>query len=382
VFGGQEEGVLTPGMDRRDSFCGLISICEVLREVGYGYTVGSQPIGFPDDEKLAKDFADFAAVCRVVAGIRSARIGQVGARPDPFWTCRYDERSLQRLGATVVTLDLSEIVARVQELDDGDEGVGKILDEIDAMADRGSAPDTAVRTMAKFELALREFIDERELDALAVQCWSSLQRNLGICACTSMARLGETGAPCACEADVVGALSMYALQLAADGPAALADWNNLHPNDPEVVNLWHCGVYPPSLLGERPVIRPNDILARTESPDRVVGTLQAKMAPGPVTVARIAEVEAGTYGIVLSEGEVVDADGATFGAYGWTRVPGLPELYREVILQHFPHHAAFTKGHVGNVLYEATTKYLGFKPYFHGQRVYGEVEMTAPFGRG
>lgn len=381
VFGGQEEGILTPDMERRDSFCGLISICEVLREAGCKYTVASKPVGYPEDEVIQKDLADFAGVCRVVAGLRSARIGQVGARPDPFWTCRFDERSLQRLGVTVVTLDLSEAIARVRELGDYDEDVEQVVEEIEAMAHRGRASDETLRTMAKFEVALREFVEERKLDALAIQCWTSLQRNLGICSCTAMARLGEIGIPCACEADVVGALSMYALQLAADGPAALADWNNLHPEEPEVVNLWHCGVYPTTFLGERPTVERNENLMKVLPAEQVVGTLQGRMQAGPLTMARITEVGNGHHGIVLCEGEVVDVAGTTYGAYGWTRVPGLQELYRNVILEHFPHHVAFTRGSVGNVLYEATSKYLGFKPFFHGQRTYGEYETTLPFAR-
>ena len=58
----------------------------------------------------------FASVCRVVNGIRNARYGQVGARPDAFWTCRYNEKALQELGVTVVTLDLSEVLAAVRRM--------------------------------------------------------------------------------------------------------------------------------------------------------------------------------------------------------------------------------------------------------------------------
>ncbi len=67
------------------------------------YSVPERPICFPTDECSRATLDWFIAVCRVVGGIRKARYGQVGARPDAFWTCRYNEKALQRLGATVVS---------------------------------------------------------------------------------------------------------------------------------------------------------------------------------------------------------------------------------------------------------------------------------------
>ncbi len=380
AFGGQEIGVLSPEMERRDSFCGLISICETLREVGFEYSLPRNPICYPEDHDFRKDLGEFVAVCRVVSGVRNARIGQVGTRPDAFWTCRFSEKALQGIGVTVVTRDLSELIARVQKMEDEDPRVKETVEDIGKMADRSNATNEQITKIAKLEIALKEYIEERKLDALAIQCWTSLQENLGISACTAMARLGENGIPCACEADVPGALSMYMLRLAADQPAALADWNNLHPDDPEVVNLWHCGVNPPSFAKDRPIIKVHDILASGTIPgEQTVGTLQAKMKNGPVTLARVAEGKGGEFKIYLGEGEVIDIPGTTYGAYGWSRVPGLKEIYPNVILRHFPHHVAFAQKHVGNILYEATGKYLGFAPYYYGQRQYGEFEPARPF---
>jgi L-fucose isomerase-like protein len=379
AFGGQEEGVLTPRMERRDSFCGLISICDVLRQIGARYSVPREPIGYPEDPGFRKDLADFAAVCRVVSGLRRARIGQVGARPDPFWTCRYDEKALERAGVSVTVMDLSEAIERAQKIADGDARVRAVLEAMARDLDRGHANETVLVKMAKFEVVLREFIAERRLDALAIQCWTSLQRNFGVCSCTGMARLGDDGVPSACEADVVGALSMLALQLASGGAAALADWNNLHPEDAEVVNLWHCGVFPPSFAAERPAIKANDNMIKLMPFEISIGTLQARMQAGPVTLTRLAQCDDGGLKAVIAEGEVVDVDGTTYGAYGWTRVPGLPELYRDVVLEHFPHHVALTRGRVGNVIYEALGKYLGVRPFHHNQRSPGAYAPGRPF---
>ena len=113
IVGCQEEEVLTPTTERRDSFCGLLSIGEALRQLGLAYSVPEVPICFPTDESFRGTVERFAAVCRVVGGIRKARYAHIGARPDAFWTCRYSEKALQELGPTIVSVDLSEIFAAV-----------------------------------------------------------------------------------------------------------------------------------------------------------------------------------------------------------------------------------------------------------------------------
>jgi hypothetical protein len=92
IFGCQEDEALTLTTARRDSFCGLLSIGEALRQIGAKYTVGQRPICFPTDASFAAELDQFVRVCRVVDGIRNARYGQIGARPEAFWTCRFDEK--------------------------------------------------------------------------------------------------------------------------------------------------------------------------------------------------------------------------------------------------------------------------------------------------
>src|SRR5580704_1681174 len=135
IFGCQEEETLTMKTPRRDSFCGLLSIGESLRQVGAKYSVAGTPIGFPTDEAFKADLDWFVRVCRVVNGVRTARYGQIGARPEAFWTCRFDEKQLQRLGPTTVVLDLSEVFAACTKMADDDPDVIAIAKSIAGYAD-------------------------------------------------------------------------------------------------------------------------------------------------------------------------------------------------------------------------------------------------------
>ncbi len=56
----------------------------------------------------------------MVRGLRSARLGAIGARPAAFKTVRYSEKLLERSGISVETIDLSEIFGRAAKLQTND----------------------------------------------------------------------------------------------------------------------------------------------------------------------------------------------------------------------------------------------------------------------
>jgi len=240
-------------------------------------------------------------------------------------------------------------------------------------------PEQRLEQIAKFEHAVDRFVEEANLDGLAIQCWTSVQDNLEICTCATMGRLGDRGIPCACEVDVLGTLTMHSLMLAAESPAALADWNNLHHKDPDLVNLWHCGVFPASFAGTQPKMGPQTILATVRDPELCMGVVEFEMKSGPLTVGRVTQDADGRWKSVMAEGKVERTDAKTFGAYGWTRIKGLQGLYRDVLMRHFPHHAGITKAHVGNILWEAWGNYLGFDVYTADRTAPGQYDPSLPF---
>ena len=378
IVGCQEEEVLTMSTERRDSFCGLLSIGEALRQMGMKYSVPEVPVCFPTDVRFRETLERFAAVCRVVGGIRRARYGQIGARPDAFWTCRYNEKALQELGVTVVSLDLSEVFADVARMRTSPSVKEKIAD-IKENLDTSGVDDAFLVKIAKFERVLEKFIEDRKLDALAVQCWTSIQQNLGICACSTMARFDDRGIPSACEADVMGTLSMHALQLASGGPSCLADWNNLHNEDEELANCWHCGVFPPSWSkAGKAKFGYQRIIANDVGKENAYGVVEFVMKDGPVTLCRATQDNAGAFKVMLAEGAVEPNLAETFGSYGWVRVSDLQRLYKNVLLRHFPHHVAMNRAHVGNVLWEAFGNYLAFGVYT-AERTTGNWDPDMPF---
>ena len=233
---------------RRDSWCGKISVCNNFYQYGIKYTLTKAHVIHPSNPSFEADLLDFVAVCRVVKGLRKVRIGAVGARPGGFNTVRYSEKILQRHGISVTTVDLSEILGHANKLTKDDKDVKTHLDKILAYTPIGDTPDEAMIQIAKLDVVLNQFMQANALDATAIQCWTSLQKNYGCNVCTSMSIMSENMLPSACEVDVTGTLTMYAMQLASGSPSALVDWNNNYADDENKCVLFHCGNWAKSFL--------------------------------------------------------------------------------------------------------------------------------------
>jgi len=126
--------------NRRDSFCGKISVCNNLRQAGIPYTLTSSHTVSVTSAEFKKDLGDFASVCRIVKGLTNARFGAIGARTSAFNTVRYSEKILELSGISVETIDLSEILGRVALLADNDRGVKRKLNSIEKYVPTKSVP--------------------------------------------------------------------------------------------------------------------------------------------------------------------------------------------------------------------------------------------------
>ncbi|MEP7380622.1 MAG: fucose isomerase, partial [Gemmatimonadota bacterium] len=218
---------------RRDAFCGKMSVCNVLSQYGIKYSLTSLHTQRPESPSFRHDLRQFAAVCRVVGGLRGARIGAIGARPAAFKTVRYSEKILEGTGISVEPIDLSEILGRIARLKDRDPAVQQKLEAMKAYVETSDVPDVALIKMAKLGLVMDRWMQEADVTISAVQCWTSMEEYFGVVPCTVMSMLSNANLPSACEVDVMGTISMQALTLASGTPAALLDWNNNYGDDPD-----------------------------------------------------------------------------------------------------------------------------------------------------
>ena len=106
--------------NRRDAYCGKISVCNNLYQYGIKYSLTKSHVLNLSNNEFDNELDKFISVCKVVKGMRRVRIGAVGARPQAFNTVRYSEKILERQGISVTTIDLSEILGKAKELNDDD----------------------------------------------------------------------------------------------------------------------------------------------------------------------------------------------------------------------------------------------------------------------
>ncbi len=246
-----------------------------------------------------------------------------------------------------------------------DARVKQRVEQIRAYAESSAAPVDSLAKMAKFAIVVDDWMESLGLTATAVQCWSSMQKNYGVNVCTVMSMMSEQMLPSACEVDIAGVVSMYALQLASGRPSALVDWNNNYGDDPDKCVFFHCGNWAKDFL---PDIRIGTapILGTMLGEENTVGALEGRTPAGPMSYGRVSTDDAaGKIRVYLGDGQFTNDPLDTFGTRAVVQVPRLQELMQYICLNGFEHHAAMNASHCAAPAAEALGKYLGWDVYLH-----------------
>ena len=351
---------------RRDAFCGKISVCNNLYQYGIPFTDTTLHTYSIYSDLLAKDINRFAGICRVVNGLRHCRIGQIGTRPSGFQTVRASEKLLQRSGITVIPVDLSEILFAARKIEDSDADFQKKVADIRGYASVPKDYEDKLLLQAKFGVAVERWIAANDIDAVALQCWDSLEQNYGCAACITMSMLGDKLIPSACETDIAGAVSMYALTLASGRASALADWNNNFAEDRNKCVCTHCGNFPKSFVKNDLKLGPLGVLGRTLGKVHTFGAVYGKVTQGDFTYFRISTDDPrGCIKAYLGTGEITDEPYGMDGCIAVTKVPNLQKLMKHICKNGFEHHVALVRTDVKGILDEAIGNYLGWELYVH-----------------
>lgn len=351
---------------RRDAFCGKISVCNNLYQYGIPFTDTTLHTYSIYSPLLAEDLKKFAGVCRVVNGLKHCRIGQIGTRPLGFNTCRASEKLLQMSGITVVPVDLSEIIFAAEKVAEDDP---KLVEKMNKLCCYAAIPENykdKVIKIGRLAVAVEDWIVKEKVDAVAMQCWDSLELNYGCASCSVMSMLSENLIPAACETDIAGAVSMLALTLASEEPSALADWNNNFAEDRNKCVCTHCGNFAKSFIKNDIKLAPLGVLGRTLGKVHTFGAVNGKVTEGDFTFFRISTDDPKGYiKSYLGEGRITNEPYDMDGCIAVTEVDNLQGLMKHICKNGFEHHVALVRGHVADIVNEAVDNYLGWKNYRH-----------------
>ena len=345
---------------RRDAYCGKFSVTDVFTQYGVPFTVLKPHVVHPLSPAFQSNLKDFAAVCRVVNGMRRFNLGCIGARTTAFKTVRFDEIALQKYGINVESFDLSELFEKVRAKGDGDEKVADKLNRLKNYTDFSRVPTENALTLAKISVVLDEYIDEYHLDALALRCWNEMETYLRVCPCVLLSELNDRGIVASCEIDVCSAVTMRAMQLASEAPTAVLDWNNNYGDDEDKVVLFHCGPVAQGLMAATGTVSEHKMFAKND-PGSGWGCNEGRIAAFPMTFSNC-QTKDGKIVVYASEGRFTDdpIEEGYFGCGGVAQIPDLQNKLIKLARGGFKHHTSVGKGHMKEVLTEAFTTYLGY----------------------
>jgi L-fucose isomerase-like protein len=351
---------------RRDAFCGKLSVCNNLYQYGIKFTDTIYHTYSLDSKEFTLDLLKFAGICRVVKGMQGLRVGSIGTRPIGFQTMRMSEKLLQKYGITVVPVDMSEIIAAANKIDENDSAVIQKVKDIQNYGSCSAVKKEKIAKQARFGLAVENWINENNIDISALQCWESIEKNYGCAACVTMSMMGEKLMPSACEVDVAGVISMYALTLAAQTPSALLDWNNNFAEDRNKVVCTHCSNYPKSFFQSNIEIGSLDVLGTVLGSEDTFGAVKGKVSAGKITYFRISTDDTkGQIKSYLGEGKITDDPYGMDGGIAVCEINDLQKLMKYMCKNGYEHHVAMVRGNVSEILEEAIGNYLGWELYTH-----------------
>lgn len=311
--------------------------------------------GNPDDAWFLERFLPTLAALRGLRAVSGARILAIGGTAPAF----YGLEERPRLPAvTVDDLPLAELFERVAAVPEQEAAAAA---EAWAARETLETPRAQLLSAARIERALTGLAREGDYQALAVRCWPELPDACGAMACAAVGRLGDARMPAACEGDVMGALSMLALQGVSGAPGILMDLSDLDRSD-DTLQLWHCGNAPLGWARGRGGTRLTTHFNRRET--GVVRDMTLR--EGPATILRLLD---GGRRAMIAGGRFLGGEKRGFdGVRGWLgdlhwngRRVDVKGFVSEMLDRRLPHHLALGDGeHVSAV--RTLCGWLGAEP--------------------
>ncbi|OUM94204.1 MAG: hypothetical protein A9Z00_00870 [Thermobacillus sp. ZCTH02-B1] len=331
------------GRLRLNSLTGGNSTCNALRMMGRKYDF---ILGNPDEPRVGRRLRVKLRAAETVRKLRGLTVGVVGDHPPGFFFSGADELELRnRFGIRLHRLDLYRLFRESRDVPEE-----RYLPLIAAAASGVTGLDAGAETTvryAQFAAALKDHVARLGIRATAIRCWPDFFTELGAAACSTLSLFTEEGVVSSCEADILGAVTMYIQrELSGGSPPYLGDL--VHVDEAEnSVTFWHCGAGAWSLAnpatGARAGVHPN----------RKLGfTLEFGLKPGPVTIARLGKTNAG-YRMLIMKGEVLDRPQAFFGTSGEVRLSGnVSEIVHALMKEGFEPHYSLVYADIAEELME------------------------------
>ena len=348
---------------RRDALCGKLAMCNVLRQLNIKYSLTKKFTVSPLSADFDEDLDQFAAICRVVRGMKAFNIGAIGARTTAFKTVRVDEIALANKSINVEDIDLSAVFARVDALSNDDIKVINKINKMNEISDFSKYNEEKIINISKLAVVIDDLIEEYNLHAVSIRCWDELQKKYKIAPCVILSELNERGITASCELDVANSIMMKALNHAANFPVMLLDVNNNYNDCDDKCILFHCGCVPASLQTKpKGTIEEHLMFKKSYGEGSGVGLNVGKIQKNKVTIGSV-KTENGKVCSFVFDGNLTDdpIESSFFGCGVVLEKDKINDVLRYMARNGYRHHVAVTKGQYADAVQEAFDIYLGYQ---------------------
>ena len=315
------------GMRPTDSQCGLFGVSRQMQR--YHIPFSHLPCCEVESDEFKEGFESFVRVACMVKNFKGMRIGQVGARPTPFYSVIWNEGELmEKFGIRIVAINFAMIEQRMKAAPElyADEikEYEKYFTEKFELDDLTPKYVTPLATMTAM---YKHLFEEFNLDVLSAECWTATPIMFdGLAPCAVYALLNEMGYMVSCESDIHSAMTMVLLKSATlgEGKPLFGEFTVRHPENKNAELLWHCGPFSVSEKAEGTKAR------------LVNQRVWLRARDGQYTVARI-DQESGNY-MVLPLVCNSTTGPQTHGSYFWGEFDDLQKVEDRLLDGPYIHH--------------------------------------------
>ena len=321
------------GMRPTDSQCGLFGVSRQMQR--YHIPFSHLPCCRVESDEFKEGFDSFVRVACMVKNFSGMRIGQIGARPLPFFSVIWNEGELmEKFGIRIVALNFAVIE---QKMNEADALYADEIAEYEAYYKTNYTMDDLtpkyVHAMAKLVAVYKHIFEEYNLDMISAECWTATPVMFdGLAPCAVYGLLNDLGYMVSCESDMHCALTMALLKSASlgEGKPLFGEFTVRHPENKNAELLWHCGPFP--LSQKAP-----------DSEARLVNQREwFRAKDGTYTVARM-DQESGNYMILPLVCKTTEGP-QTHGTYIWGEFEDLQKVEDRLIYGPYIHHFVEIEG--------------------------------------
>jgi L-fucose isomerase-like protein len=293
------EPVIDGGRLRLNSLTGAYSAGNLLHHLGqknFEYIYGG-----PSEEKVISKINATIRAAKMKKDLRSLNIAAIGQTPQGFGFGRALDTEVSRaFGATLESIEARELINKAKSYKEEDY---KDLLEVSKskMVGLEKLPPQNVDAYLRLYKAYKEFIQSKNIKAIASRCWPDFFTEYGTPVCGVLGMLNDDLVAAACESDLYGAITMYIGMQLSNKPVFFGDPVSLNEED-NTVTYWHCGTAACSLA------RKDTGAEMGVHPNRKIGpTMEFGCKPADeVTIFRIGRKPDGSFRFFISTGSALD----------------------------------------------------------------------------